>query len=273
MKKNGFTLVELLATITILAILAVVSVVAIESTLKKTGDKSTIIQKESIISAAKAYVADNLSTCRTGCNIHVDQLVEQGLLEEKEENKIDGAVIVTKTGNKFKYEYKFPDLNDFTINNSGVLSEYTGDSTEIIIPNSVTTIGVSVFKNKQLTSVIIPNSVTKIEPLVFSDNELTSVIIPDSVTSIGNYAFALNSLTSIKISNNIEIISEGAFAYNQLTSVTIPSNVEIIATNAFAENPNLTEIIIQGKSRLDEFDSLGDSWHGSCPVENIIYQP
>ena len=60
-----------------------------------------------------------------------------------------------------------------------------------IIPDTVTTIGQSAFKNcAGLTSVVIPNSVTKIEDYAFCCcQDLISITIPDSVTQIGKAAF------------------------------------------------------------------------------------
>ena len=60
-----------------------------------------------------------------------------------------------------------------------------------IIPDTVTTIGQSAFKNcAGLTSMVIPNSVTKIEDYAFcSCQDLISITIPDSVTQFGECAF------------------------------------------------------------------------------------
>ncbi len=122
--------------------------------------------------------------------------------------------------------------------------------TELIIPNSVTSIGDYVFSGcKSLTSVTIPNSVTSIGDYVFSGCEsLISVTIPDSVTSIGDYVFSgCTSLTSVTIPEGVTSINSYTF-YNcsSLTSITIPNGVTSIGTWAFQYCRSLTSITIPG---------------------------
>ena len=72
--------------------------------------------------------------------------------------------------------------------------------TALIIPNDVTRIGDSAFRNcSSLTSVVIPNNVTSIGISAFRDcSSLMEIVVPDSVTSIGVAAFyGCNNLTTV----------------------------------------------------------------------------
>lgn len=102
---------------------------------------------------------------------------------------------------------------DFIILN-GFLTKYMGSSSEVVIPNGVTSIGDNAFRGcKCVTSVNIPEGVTVIGNSAFRlCSELTSVTIPDSVTSIGSYAFMFCSkLANVKISNDLLLKSKTAF--------------------------------------------------------------
>ena len=86
--------------------------------------------------------------------------------------------------------------------------------TELVIPNSVTSIGSYAISGcSSLKSVVIPNSVTSIGSSAFSGcSGLTSVVIPNSVTSIGDYAFEkCSGLTSVVIPNSVTSIGRAAF--------------------------------------------------------------
>ena len=97
--------------------------------------------------------------------------------------------------------------------------------TDLVIPNSVTTIGDVAFAGCTcLTGITIPDSVTTISVGAFSGcTGLTSVTIPDSVTTIGRAAFSgCTGLTSVTIPDSVTTIGNYAFwGCTGLTSVTI----------------------------------------------------
>ncbi len=142
----------------------------------------------------------------------------------------------------------------------GCSSAVTG---EIVIPNSVTTIGDRAFYNcSGLTSPVynancfaymppsyqgaytIPNGIKQIAGGAFSRcSGLTSVTIPNSVTTIGDYAFYYcTALTSVTIPNSVTTIGYFAFYYcTALTSVTIGNSVRVIGASAFEYCSGLTK--------------------------------
>ncbi len=89
--------------------------------------------------------------------------------------------------------------------------------------------------DEEIKDLVIPNSVTSIGNRVFSNCALTSVTIPNSVTSIGFRAFEnCDGLTSVTIGNSVTSIGSGAFYdCSSLTSVTIPNSVTRIESDAF----------------------------------------
>ena len=129
---------------------------------------------------------------------------------------------------------------------------YSNEDTEItdlVIPNSVTTIGNLAFYGcSGLTSITIPNSVTSIGGSAFNGcSGLTSITIPNSVTSIGSYAFTgtpwlINQPDGLVYAGKVAYTYKGTMPDN--TSITLEEGTLGIASYAFKGKSSLTSIII-----------------------------
>jgi hypothetical protein len=98
--------------------------------------------------------------------------------------------------------------------------------------------------------VIIPDTVTSIGMSAFENSPITSITIPDTVTSIGEYAFrSCGQLSTVNINQTASIISIGkaAFAFSKkITSITIPNKVTSIGEDAFFSCEELSTVYFHG---------------------------
>ena len=110
----------------------------------------------------------------------------------------------------------------------------------------VTAIGDSAFYYcRNLTEIILPQTITSIGVEAFYASDIQRIDIPDPVTFIGERAFANNpALTEIKLPSNLTSILEGTFFYTGLTTIDIPNTVRFIGDAAFHDCYKLERISI-----------------------------
>ena len=109
-----------------------------------------------------------------------------------------------------------------------------------------------------VTELIIPQTVTTIENSAFLNcTSITSVTIPESVTYIGNFAFRnCSSLTSVTISGSVTSIGYSAFQNcSSLTSVTIPDSVKSIGNYSFEGCSSLETVYLSENSKLQSLET------------------
>ena len=91
------------------------------------------------------------------------------------------------------------------------------------------------YKSTNVENLILPNTLITIGEEMFYQSKLKTVVIPANATTIGNSAFEqCASLISIDIPANVETIGTAVFYYcSSLTSIEIPASVETIKASAF----------------------------------------
>ena len=128
--------------------------------------------------------------------------------------------------------------------------------TDLVIPNNITTIHGSAFRNvKSLKSVTFGSRVTTIGKMAFDNcSNIDKLTFPKSLSTVGFAAFRNTGISEITITKNIANNSSGASIFancDNLTNVTIEDDVTILPNNLFGENTyagggcdRLTSIVI-----------------------------
>ena len=150
-------------------------------------------------------------------------------------------------------------------------SDENTEITDLVIPNSVRTIGKYVFVGcNGLTSVSLPNSVTSIGYHAFGAcHGLTSVSLPNSATSIEDFAFSgCSSLTSVIIPNSVTFIHQFAFnGCTSLTSITLGKAVNEIEYAAFQNCPKLTDVTCYARNVPKTYMDTNRETFNNTPIE------
>lgn len=115
MKKNGFTLIELIGVITVLGVIALIVSAPITKTIKESNIKACESQLDNIIAAAKIWGEENIhslpSEIDDEMSITIGELKSAGFLDEKIMNPTTKAefdnrisIMITKTSKRhWKY--------------------------------------------------------------------------------------------------------------------------------------------------------------------------
>jgi hypothetical protein len=152
-------------------------------------------------------------------------------------------------------------LNDFEISDDGVLSKYTGNGGDLVIPEGVTEIADHTFSKysttgkyegkNPLTGVKLPSTLTTIGESAFrAQTTLTGTIsFPEGLRKMGYICFYDTALTGeVVIPENCSEVSGGWFYNTNITKITVLA--PILTVNAsdftFSSMPELTEITVYG---------------------------
>ena len=155
---------------------------------------------------------------------------------------------------------RFPNIEILSLNGSSIteldlrynlklksISGYSSLLTTVLLPNTLTSIEKSAFKEcASLIEIHFPASLTSIGVNAFYGcSSLTEINFPASLTSIGGSAFrGCSSLVEIHLSDNLTSIGEYAFSgCSSLTEINFPASLTSIGESAFSFCSSLTEVI------------------------------
>lgn len=205
----------------------------------------------------------------------------------KEQVKLNGVLKVPSA--KVVQLYDIPDdvkklvISEGTQELKGCLRLSSGQ--EIVLPESLKSIGDSVFSESSITEIDLPDSLEYIGDYAFSGTGIVEIELPESLKYIGNSAFSRTGITEINLPDSLEHIGQGVFQEMPLTEVILPESLKYIGGSAF-ERTALTEIVLPesleyiGSEAFDETaitkidlpDSLtemGAAAFASCPLTEI----
>jgi len=143
----------------------------------------------------------------------------------------------------------------------------------LILPNTLITIGEEMFYQSKLKTVVIPANATTIGNSAFEQcASLISIDIPANVETIGTAVFwGCSSLTTVTFEKGSQLKtigggypSSGTFAdCTALTSIEIPASVETIEAAAFKGCSSLATVTFEKGSQLKTIGGGGSSYYGA----------
>ena len=204
---------------------------------------------------------------------------------------IDGVEVVSIGNYAFRNleieKVVFPE----TMMEIGIGAFYSSKLKEVKLNEGVEIIKPYAFYDNSLKTLSIPETVNRIGVAAFSKNELREqdayiyfrddlakvndtivvgyggnqkeVVVLEQVITIYLNAFEGLDIEKVTFSENTERIEFSAFANNKIKTLVIPSSIVHIGENAFMDNP-IEQIEIIGKTSYEEFNYVGENWHGGA---------
>lgn len=140
---------------------------------------------------------------------------------------------------------------------------------EINIPANVRTLGRWMFEGcNRLAEVTLPDGITELPASAFYDTGIKSIELPASITTIGGWAFKqCNNLTSMTIPASVTSLGKGIFENcSTLSSADIKANISILPGDIFLNCVKLTDLKLS--STITEFE--GNNFAGTGFTEFVI---
>lgn len=165
----------------------------------------------------------------------------------------------------------YQDLDDeFVILGDGLLLQYNGTDTNVVIPDGVKYIDNAFERRSDITNISIPEGVISLYSSAFLGcRSITNIVLPSTLEFIGSSAFSgCTSLTNVVLPSSLEYIGVESFKKcTNLKSITIPANVSGIGSSAFLDCSELSDVVIENPELT--FD--GAVFRGTPYGETLYY--
>ena len=181
----------------------------------------------------------------------------------------DGQVVKTWDQLISEKYFAITEYNELTPGTNKGRTELSG---KLVIPSGITSLGeympigdlVGVFDGcSKLTEIVIPNTVTTIDYGTFKGcTSLTKFVMPDSVAYVSDEAFMnCTSLKSVTFSEGLTSIGNSAFENcTVLTDVELPHNLMYLGGRAFANCKGLKYIFLP-----ESIVAIYSTWYNESP--------
>jgi hypothetical protein len=214
-------------------------------------------------------IGDGVTSVGSSAFARCQKLVNISLSENNPSLKLVNGHLYSKNGEVFiRYDFTKTDtyfeIPDGVTTIEAYAFENCSSIKEIVIPDSVTSVGEEAFYMCKIKTATLPAlaaiyvrnqflenaNVTSGESIeanaFFQCVRLKNITLPDSVTSIGNGAFTYCDFEHIALPEGVKSIGENAFSgCGNLKSITLPEGLEKIGVGAFNES-GITSITIPG---------------------------
>lgn len=213
---------------------------------------------KSIVPSDERYDADLFTVNATGETItgltEIGKMMFSGTLVIP--YKINGTIITTLASD----------------NSESILAGALDKFTKVILPNTITTIGMGAFDNcTSLQSIELSESLTSIDTMAFNGcTSLSSIKFPDSLIDImGQSAFYnCTSLSSVILPSYLSSLNNGIFyGCTALEEIKIPDTVTYIGSSVFGNCTSLKKINLPESATLED-DTIFD---GITPSQLTVY--
>lgn len=158
----------------------------------------------------------------------------------------------TKIGNYAFYNSSLESVEfaqDCVLASIGYAAFYGTKLTEITIPDSVTTIGVSAFSD-----------CASLETATFGQESGVTKFSDGSANERSSIFANCTSLTDVTLPGHLEVIGLTAFQYCPIKTITLPASLRVIGQAAFNYCRNLQTVVIPEDSALEEIQRAGFGW-------------